>query len=54
MARGKWELYNLADDLGETRDLYDQAPEIVAELEAYWQQYKQDNNVIEPDWVSGY
>ena len=51
---GSWQLYNLADDLGETRDLAAEHPETLARLDALWQTYATENNVIEPDWVSGY
>ncbi|MCH9662983.1 MAG: arylsulfatase [Gammaproteobacteria bacterium] len=51
---GEWELYNLAEDLAESRNLAGTKPEIQARLELLWQQYVSENNVIEPDWVSGY
>ena len=34
-AAGKLELYDLETDLGETNDIADQHPDIVAEIEAY-------------------
>ncbi|MBC7337157.1 MAG: hypothetical protein H5U01_12955 [Clostridia bacterium] len=46
-ARGDpWELYNLAEDRGETNNLATKLPEKVAELESLWnrlwEQYQQD------------
>lgn len=51
---GEWQLYDLSRDLAETNDLAADMPEKVAELEALWEQYAEDNGVILPDWVSGY
>jgi arylsulfatase len=51
---GDWQLYNLAADPAESRDLADDMPEMVAELAALWEQYAEDNGVVLPDWVSGY
>jgi arylsulfatase len=51
---GSWELYDLDSDLAERRDLAASRPEIVAELEAAWNRYVDDNGVILPDWLSGY
>ncbi|MEE4161154.1 MAG: arylsulfatase [Woeseiaceae bacterium] len=51
---GSWELYDLDGDLAERRDLAASRPEIVAELEAAWNRYVDDNGVILPDWLSGY
>lgn len=50
----RWELFNLSEDLAETNDLSDIMPEKVAELEREWADYVKLNNVILPDWVSGY
>jgi arylsulfatase len=51
---GDWQLYNLDEDLGESRDLSSAHPEKVTELMAHWEEYAAENNVIIPDWVSGY
>ncbi len=46
-APGKpWELYNLAEDVGETKNLASENPEKVKELKRDWQQWNKDN--IEP------
>ena len=49
-----WELFNLNDDLGEALDVSAEQPQIKAELIAEWDHYAEENNVILPDWVSGY
>lgn len=49
-----WQLFNLAEDLGESNDLAAAYPEKVEELKAQWEAYAIENNVIIPDWVSGY
>lgn len=49
-----WQLYNLKDDLAEENDLSSRHPEKLKELEALWDEYVRENNVILPDWVSGY
>lgn len=51
---GRWQLYNLADDPGEQRDLAMQKAKKLKEMVARWDQYAKVNNVIMPDWVSGY
>jgi len=35
----RWELYNLADDIGESKDLAEKMPEKVEELERAWQEW---------------
>lgn len=50
----QWQLYNLKEDLGEANDLAAQHPEKLKQLKALWQKYVTGNNVILPDWVSGY
>ncbi len=47
----EWELFNLAEDVGERHDLAAQHPEKVKELQAVWDQYARDNNVILPNRV---
>ena len=51
---GQWQLYNLANDLAEMRDLSAQHPQILRELTTGWERYAQENGVILPDWISGY
>lgn len=51
---GEWQLFDISNDLGETRDLAGKNPEKVDEMIGYWKAYAKENNVILPDWVSGY
>ena len=53
-ASGREELYNLATDPGESRNLADKHPEQLAALLEKWRRYQAVNGVILPDWVSGY
>lgn len=46
-ASGEWELYNLAEDPGETHNLNDAYPEKVEEMVRSWEQYKEDNTVLD-------
>ena len=46
---GEWQLYNLKDDPGETRDLASANPDIVKSLQGKWDAYAAANNVIIPD-----
>lgn len=46
---GDWQLYDLASDPGETRDLAAEQPQITAQLIGHWAEYAQSNNVIPPD-----
>jgi arylsulfatase A-like enzyme len=43
-----WQLYNLADDIGETRDQSASQPQIVADLRQAWERW--DANNIAPRW----
>ena len=43
---GKWHLYNLADDPGETRDLAEEQPETLRRLQAAWDHYARDVGVV--------
>lgn len=43
---GNWELYNLAEDTGEAKDLAASHPARLAELKQDWDNYVQANNVI--------
>ena len=49
-----WQLFNVSDDISESRDLSAEHPDKVKELKAYWDAYAEKNKVIIPDWVSGY
>ena len=53
-ASGQAELYNIARDPGESKNLAREEPERLAELLALWENYVTTNGVILPDWVSGY
>ncbi len=44
---GEWELYNLAEDPSEMHDLSSEHPEKVEEMVKKWQQYKEDNTVLD-------
>lgn len=43
---GKWQLYNLAEDPGETRDLAEQNPELLKELQMAWERYAKEVGVV--------
>ena len=43
-----WELYNVAHDIGEERDLAAAQPAKLAELQAVWREF--DSKMIEPLW----
>jgi arylsulfatase A-like enzyme len=47
--QARWELYNLADDIGESKDLADRMPEKVKELEKAWQEW--NAQLQDPKWV---
>jgi arylsulfatase A-like enzyme len=47
-----WQLFNLADDIGEKRDLAKSRPEIVSELSNLWNKWNAQN--IDPLWHGGY
>jgi arylsulfatase A-like enzyme len=46
-ASGEWELYNLAVDPGETNNLSEVHPERVADMVESWEQYKENNAVLD-------
>ena len=46
-ASGDWELYNLAEDPAETEDLSSAYPEKVEDMVKKWEQYKEDNAVLD-------
>lgn len=43
---GEWQLYNLETDPAEQTDLAAQYPERVAQMDAYWQQYRTEAGVV--------
>ncbi len=44
---GDWQLYNLREDSGEIVDLSDQHSERLVKMIAQWEQYKEDNGVLD-------
>ncbi len=46
-SKGKWELFDLSKDPGETSDLSAKHPEKLEELKAAWKQYSDDVGVVE-------
>jgi len=50
--KGRWELYNIAQDRTESRDLAAQRPDKLRELEREWTRYAADNGVIEFDGLA--
>lgn len=50
----RWELFDLSTDRTESIDLSGLHPNKVTELIAEWEDYVKLNNVVLPDWVSGY
>ena len=44
---GEWELFNLEQDPAELEDLSNQYPDRLKELVAQWEQYKEDNGVLD-------
>ena len=51
---GGWQLYNLAEDPSEQRDLSLTQPQKLKDMIEGWKRYATANNVILPDRVSGY
>ena len=45
----QWQLFNLKDDPGETKDLAAEKPDIRDRLVQHWDEYVKTNNVILPD-----
>jgi arylsulfatase len=43
---GKWQLYNVAEDPGETRDLSKEQPAVLQKLKTAWDQYAKDVGVV--------
>jgi arylsulfatase A-like enzyme len=52
--KGNWQLYDLSRDLAEANNLAQVMPNKVAELIEIWNEYASANQVVLPDWVSGY
>jgi arylsulfatase len=46
-ASGEWELYDLAEDPAESNDLSSKYPEKVEDMIKKWEQYKEDNTVLD-------
>ena len=46
---GKWKLYNVTNDPGETRDLSTEQPEVLKKLVAAWERYAKDVGVVSPE-----
>jgi arylsulfatase len=46
---GRWQLFNLKDDPGETRDVSAEHADIRDQLTRHWSEYAEDNRVILPD-----
>jgi hypothetical protein len=42
----RWQLYDLATDPGEVRDLAEEQPEVLKEMLALWDRYVLENGVI--------
>ena len=51
---GSWQLFDLAEDLSESRDVSQKYPGKLRELKRLWSEYSDENKVILPDFVSGY
>jgi len=51
---GRWRLFNLDSDPGETEDLSGREPEILENLEKLWEKYQARNHVILPARDTGY
>ena len=43
---GEWHLYNVAEDPGETKDLSEQMPELLTDLQAEWERYAGEVGVV--------
>ena len=51
---GRWELFNLADDPAESRDLAAERPDMLGAMLAAWHAYAEGNGVILPESDAGY
>lgn len=54
IGNGQWQLFNLNQDVAEQHDLAADQPEKLQQLKRHMAKYRETNNVILPDWVSGY
>ncbi|WP_353407311.1 arylsulfatase [Pseudoteredinibacter isoporae] len=54
MGNGQWRLYNIRNDRAEQQDLALKNPDKLKQLITLWDDYARRNNVILPNWVSGY
>lgn len=54
VGNGQWQLFNLNQDVAEQYDLSADEPEKLQQLKRHMTEYRKTNNVILPDWVSGY
>ncbi|KGK35467.1 hypothetical protein JL09_g5383, partial [Pichia kudriavzevii] len=43
----KWQLFNIRTDPGETTDLADENPEVLAEMINYWSEYVAETGLVE-------
>ncbi|MBT3458150.1 MAG: hypothetical protein HN442_01045, partial [Halieaceae bacterium] len=48
------QLYNVSTDLAEQHDLASKRPNKLKELIELWEVYAEENNIVIPDWNSGY
>ena len=48
LGKGEWELFDLANDLAERKDLAAERPDKVKEMVALWDDYARTNNVVLP------
>lgn len=46
---GQWQLYNLASDPGETKDLAEKHPDRAVQMAKFWNAYADANGVVHPD-----
>ena len=51
---GKWQLFDLATDPGETRDLAADQPPVLAQVVALWELYARRNGVVLPEGDGSY
>ena len=51
---GNWQLFDLEQDPSEQFDLAKSKPKVLKQLLGKWQLYAEQNNVITPNWLSGY
>lgn len=49
LGTGDWQLFNLAEDIGEQKDLASANPDVLARLLELWDEYVEEDNVVLPD-----